>query len=429
MVAGLEAQEYIDSTTTAPQSLSQEQTPLSDVTGAPEEVPPVRFFEKGMMGEIVDAVDLFFRPRFYMISRTFEGGGRDITTAAMGGSFGLETEWLFDVAQIGLTTYTSFGGSTIPNVDTTGLLSADGDSYIVLGEAFLRLRYEDITGSFYRQELDFPFINTNDSRMTPNTFEAYLISSRENKAFQWGFGHITHIKPRTSSIFVPMSDAAGAPGSDDGVTFAGVLFEFEDDDGNDLGYIGAINQYGWNTFNTLYAEAAYDWRITEKFDANVQFQFADQRSTGQELVGDYQAQLLGTEIDFGYESLIFSMMSTYSALEAPVQSPWGGTPAFNSLIISDFNRTGELSLGLGLSYDFQDVGIDGLSAFTNVAWGFVPDKVEGGNQAEFDFTVDYRPQFEPLKNLWVRFRYARNTLEAAPDQNEFRFIVNYSLEF
>jgi len=424
------AQEYIDSRTTAPDSLRQERSPLSDITGAPEQPEGFRLFRDSMVRPVIDDTEFFIHPRFYYISRTFDGGGAPSrSAAAIGGSFGLRTGWLYDFAQIGLTAYTSVGGTLPGGQDATGLLNDQGDSYIVLGEAYLRLRYEEITGQFFRQELDFPFINTNDSRMTPNTFEAYRISSRENKAFQWGIGHITRIKRRTSTEFVPMSEAAGASGTQDGVTFAGVLFEFEADDGRDLGYFGAINQYGWNTFNTFYTEAEYNWQATDRFDTSFQFQFADQRSTGRELLGRYHAQLLGTEIDFGYESLIVRFISTYSASDSQVRNPWGGTPAFNSLIVSDFNRPGELSLGIGLSYDFADIGLDGLSAFSNVAYGIVPDSSSGGDQREFDFTVDYRPQFDPLKNLWLRFRYARNELDAGPNQNEFRVIINYSLDF
>ena len=47
---------------------------------------------------------------------------------------------------------------------------------MVLGEANVALKFrEDISAKFYRQSFNLPYINRNDSRIVPNTFEAYTL--------------------------------------------------------------------------------------------------------------------------------------------------------------------------------------------------------------------------------------------------------------
>ena len=113
-----------------------------------------------------------------------------------------------------------------------------------------------------------------------------------------------------------------------------------------------------------------------------------------------------------------------------LRKPFGGTPGFTSLMVSDFDRPEETAIRVGLSYDFADLGLDGLSAFANYAHGDVPQKgrYAGDNQDEWNVTVDYRPEKTLFKDLWFRVRLGWNERD---DQRreEYRFIVNYSRTF
>ena len=65
------------------------------------------------------------------------------------------------------------------------------------------------TATFYRHAFDLPFINGNDSRMVPNTFEAYQIDLRHLEFLGFNAGYVARIKTRKSTNFVSMSEAAG----------------------------------------------------------------------------------------------------------------------------------------------------------------------------------------------------------------------------
>ena len=94
---------------------------------------------------------------------------------------------------------------------------------------------------------------------------------------------IDKIKTFSSDAFVPMSEAAGAMGSSDGVTIAGALYK-----PGPSASIGAIDHYGHHTFNRFFAEASGDWDIREGLGLRARAAFVDQRGPGAQDLADYR---------------------------------------------------------------------------------------------------------------------------------------------
>jgi hypothetical protein len=133
-------------------------------------------------------------------------------TFAGGGALGFKTGWWLDTVQLGVTGYTAILlASNKDGIDRTGPVGSQGNSFAVLGQAWAKLRFGPVTGKFYRQELELPFIHGDDSRIIPNLFEAYQIDIRPSDSFHLNFGYVARVKLRNSEEFVPMSEAAGAP--------------------------------------------------------------------------------------------------------------------------------------------------------------------------------------------------------------------------
>ena len=89
-----------------------------------------------------------------------------------------------------------------------------------LGEAWARFRLGDHAALLYRQTLDLPYVNRQDSRMVPNTFEGYTLRGSRD-AIAYVAGYLSDIKLRDSDRFVPMSEAAGVTTQDEGMVLAG----------------------------------------------------------------------------------------------------------------------------------------------------------------------------------------------------------------
>jgi hypothetical protein len=100
-------------------------------------------------------------------------------------------------------------------------------------------------------------------------------------------------------------------------------------------------------------------------------------------------------------------------------------------MILDFDRADEDAWLVGLSYNFSQIGLDGLSAFVNYARGNGArddDGVKVPDQYELDMTIDYRFNNGLFAGLWLRARAAFiRERDGGESQNELRLILNYEL--
>lgn len=94
--------------------------------------------------------------------------------------------------------------------------------------------------------------------MTPHTFQGVTLGGKID-IFQYLGGYLWRIKPRNSDEFISMSEQAGAANSDDGIGLAGFrLTPLKDLE------IDFSEQYGVNTFNTIYAAGDYLYPVTNR---------------------------------------------------------------------------------------------------------------------------------------------------------------------
>src|SRR6266487_1143362 len=232
---------------------------------------------------------------FYFDRSDFSGAEKQAW--AIGGWLGVKTGYFLDHVAFGATVYTSNPIYAPDDRDGTLLLAPGQNGYTVLGEFYAELRIvKDVGITVGAKGYDTPFINRNDTRMTPNTFEAIVLqgrtelgksSSSDNNvtadgiglskdgkevavptptaaqdvaAIKYGLGYFYKIKERNDSEFVSMSEDAGAD-VERGVWAAGALYE------KGKFSIGAIDYYSEDIINIAYAESklevplADDWKL------------------------------------------------------------------------------------------------------------------------------------------------------------------------
>ena len=135
----------------------------------------------------------------------------------LGGWVRYQSGWLLDTFAMGAAYYVSLPAYA-PEDRPGSLLLTPGQGEIgTFGEAWAALRYKDyaiLRG--YRQLIDEGYVNPQDIRMLPNTFEALLLSGQVGWA-QYDVGYIWNIKPRDSNDFISMSKQAGALGKNEGL--------------------------------------------------------------------------------------------------------------------------------------------------------------------------------------------------------------------
>ena len=367
---------------------------------------------------------LDFNFRTYYLERNRDEGA-DSLAWAIGGALEYRSGLWRDRIGIGATLYTSQPLYAPDQKPGTGLLAPVQDGYTVLGESYVIVKpFGNSLLRLFRQGLTLPYINKHDSRMTPITFEAYLLLDNTSKRFNYVLGYVDKIKKRTATTFQPMSEAAGAEGTKYGVSMIGGRYNFSEN-----ARIGAIDYYGYNTFNTFYVEATGHRELGKDLELRLSGQYTNQQNVGDALIGDLDTDQFGIKLDASLAGATLTLAYTRTGNNSGIQKPWGGSPSYNSVIVEDFDRAGEDAWRVGAAYDFARVGLKDVSGFVNYTVGDTPDSGDNASadEDELDFTLDWKPKNGKLDGLWLRARVALINASGpdAVDMGDYRLILNY----
>lgn len=108
---------------------------------------------------------------------------------------------------------------------------------------------------------------------------------------------------------------------------------------------------------------------------------------------------------------------------------FGVSPLYLDLMQRTSSRPNKKAVGFSDSYDFEGIGIQGLSGIVTFAAGF--DGELDGDQSdaqELDVTIDYRLKHGWLESFWLRVRGSwLNDESAESDGTEIPVVLRYDL--
>jgi hypothetical protein len=142
--------------------------------------------------------------RTFYIDRDYDGGVTLHRSAiAAGGYLKYETA-AYNGFSLGTALYTTnnfgIGADNLPGESLDGtLFGEDLKGYTILGEAYLKYNYENTMFKAGRQRLDTPMAGSDDARMLPNLFEAYLLTNTDLKDTTLIAAHVTKFAAGTFS--------------------------------------------------------------------------------------------------------------------------------------------------------------------------------------------------------------------------------------
>jgi hypothetical protein len=378
--------------------------------------------------------EVVLRFRTYALPLKTAAGERAHAWTA-GGKLRFRSGWLAETLRVGFGLYGSYPLVEDDPFALTQLLRPEGRSYTIAGEAFLRLRWRELEGTFYRQELDLPYVNKSDSRMTPNSFEgAILQGSHENtrwwKRVDWVGGWLSDIRPRFAEKFISMGSRAGAPDSDAGMLVAGA--QIEPYKGASL---GLYNYWVPDVLSIHYLATDVLRDLGGGWGFRTQWQYTLQTDGGGTdlLDKEFKTWVFGGRAALSNWGVTAWLGFSVTDEEEDIRSPYGTYAGFVSMMQSDFNSAGEKAALFGISYDFAHLGVEGLTAFLQLGIGRgakLPDLgLSGLDETEVDFTIDYKIADGRLRGLWFRLRGAFSRIDAPGqgDARQVRFIINYDL--
>jgi hypothetical protein len=299
----------------------------------------------------------------------------------------------------------------------------------VLGQAYGQLRYRDyalLTG--YRQMVDDGYVNSQDNRMLPNTFEGVTLKGKVGFV-AYNVGYLWDIKPRNSDEFISMSQQAGGNGPSEGLILTSLTLT----PWKPLNvYLG--NDYVPNVFNTVFGKAEYTHQLTEEWKLQLGLQYTDQRSVGSAQIGDFSTWNVGFGARLSWRGLALGTAAHFTGDDDNIQSPYGTWPGYLSLIQTEFDHAGEKAWGVGLTYDFAGTllpfQVPGLLARLAYARGtdIVNPSTGSSRPAEWEVDLDLTWNVPAVKGLQVRFRNAYWDNGGPQTGYQFRVILNYEFD-
>ncbi len=376
---------------------------------------------------------LDFHLRTYYLLEDDRGNGKK-EAWAIGGDLVYQSGYFLDHFSVGAMLSTSQPLYAPEGRDGTILLAPGQEGYTVLSEIYGRVKLigENFL-NLYRYEYNTPYMNKDDSKMTPRTFEGYVfqgsVRSRDgDQRVSYGLGYVDKIKNKPESTFQSMSRAAGAQ-VDRGVFAGGFNYFYRGLQ------VGAVDYYCPDIINIGYAETRYTLKVTERLGFLFAAQFSDERSVGSELLtgSSFHVTQGGLMASTSYRNAILTFAYSGVSNGADMQNPWGGYPGYTSVQVESFKRAGEQAFMVKGSYNFARLGLEDVTAYAlwTHGWGAVNPATGTSvyQQDEYNFDLQWLPAKGLLKGFWFRARYAhvdsRGGNASGFPINDFRLIIDY----
>ena len=367
-------------------------------------------------------------PKGTTVNEAWAGGGAS--------QVDFESGRLFDLISGGFALYTSFPIYAPYQYGNSQLLLPDQQGYAVVGQLYGQVHLDDATVfTAGRRVWETPYLNGHDNRMTPNTFYGYVLQSAigtpegGRPVARLGGGYIATMKPRDAVDFQSMAQAAGV-NSTAGVAVAGGRLDWQQVS------IGAIDYFSQDTMNIAYGEGSFGFPLPLGLRAILAMQYADQRSTGSNLLnnGEYWSTgQVGSRLQLGYETAILTV--GFSAVNPgyAMQSPWSSNPIYTDAQILSYQRAGEQAIMAGASVMLAPIGLPGVSASVFFYNGATNAKAAGKPlvESEWDFMLEWRPTWMPVNGFSLRARYgfAQTWQEKSlTTTDEIRLVLNYNVK-
>lgn len=414
--------------------------------------------------------------RMFYIDREYQGSSgkdthRDSTT--IGGHIKYETATLN-----GLSLATSFYTTNRIDLNQHGvedpsLLGTDLENYSILAEAYVNYDFANLgtntKAKLGYQRYDAPMMGSDDARMLPNTFNAYKFTNNDIENVTIQVAHINKIAYGSfSNIYNGgiLGATSGYPALANAGTnkyhnlgeaavgkntsgVSNLMVSFKDENF----YAKVSDDYAWDLYNTLYAEAGVKWKCLLNEDVKPFFsaQIIKQNSVGNEYMKNlsnsnngeidslYWAAKFGAKYE-GFSAYVAYSQTTKNDANDKTDNPYknaiitqfGGMPAFTQGMVTRHQfLAGTKAVKAAATYSFKDKGVNLSTTAYYTSFDMDENSGYGIKRTAYEpgFDIKYYPA--SVKNLQLRFRgnfprrFAEDT-NGNTGWSEYRLIANYN---
>jgi len=388
---------------------------------------------------------------------------------ALGGYVGFESGALYHFS-IGSTLYTS--QPIFHNPISEGglqLLKDDQDGYSIVGEAFVKWKYDQTTVKVGRQLLsDYRFLSDYDIRMTPYTYEAAILENRDLENITLRTAYVRGVKTFVSTSYVDFVNASKVLVREETVGRNPLRGDYNPayyDNGNYIGpgkdlYLASavyqnnkINFEFWNYYsgdfvNFIYATGSYNFQISGIAN-NLGVQLIKQDDVGAHVAGSIDTYNYGVMLTSMYDNFTFTYAFNKTKYDensldgGTIIDMWGNSMIYNGFMYNGSDQGGTTSSAISIKYDFVSYGLSmQLFAGKFELPNKITDIFADQDNSEYDLIVKYTPRWNKKLQFKIEAAYIDfdtdydfrayedlhgfDMLHAYDDILDLRFIVNYT---
>ncbi|WP_456322439.1 OprD family outer membrane porin [Hydrogenimonas sp.] len=303
---------------------------------------------------------------------------------------------------------------------------ANKEGFATLSQAFIDGKWGNTEIKIGRQMIDTPHADSDDIRMMPNYFMAYLLTNTDIEGLTLTLGQVDQMAGWENGVnarkFISVEKVLGTAKSTNGIYLASAVYEG----------IENLSLQAWyydidDIADVIYLEAGYElpteWAT---FAFGAQYDTASDR--GDKLAGDIDSSTWGVSAEAGFENGL-ALTAAYNSDNGDTGAfgSLGGGPFFTSLedqTIDAIGQKGDAWI-VGAGYDFGQIGVEGLSA--GVVYGsFKADNSYNYETAETDLSLEYA--IGETFNATLAYAIVDDKTTADSDYDQLRIILNYNFK-
>jgi len=356
-----------------------------------------------------------------------EDGASRTNTYALAGHYHFNTK-RWNGFMVGAEAYTVLNLGINQNpLDLNGdFFDDNGKSFILLSQAYLDWKWCNTEIKLGRQILDTPHADSDDIRMMPNYFETYTITNTDIDNLTLSAGFIDKMAGWENGVdsakFVDVGETLGV-NKIDGIYYASASYEGIKDLSLSFWY------YHYSDIaDLIYAEAGYSYALSKNTTLTLGLQYDGSHETEAALWGKQDADTYGISIEVNFADIGVTVLAAYNQDNGETGATGlslGGGPFFTSMEDQTLDALGTAGSAwiIGVGYNFENIGINGLSF--GVAYGsFEADDASVYKSNEVDAVLEYSLS----KKLSVTAAVTSIDMKVATieDYNQFRMIANYN---
>jgi len=368
-------------------------------------------FANGALSGQIRAGYINFNPKSF--------GATNYTTA-LGGQLKYETARYYGF-HIGAAFYTSHaisGLSGSKRRDKFNYELAGDNHYDTLAEAYIGYKYESFEINGGRILIDTPYADSDDIRMTPNTFEGVMATYGINDEFSLTAAYLTRWQGPDAENY-DFVDLLGPNAN--GVAMAALTYATDNIEAS-LWYYGADK-----TADIFYGDIIANYEIREGLELVAGLQYAKQNERSHSGI---EGTLYGAMAEVSFSGLSLSV--AYDELHVgEFKEYFGGFGGGVAFVNVNETTAGVIAVNQGVEavklaavYDFSELGVNGFSAEYN--YGDFEGKIRG-HFIEQNMILAYAHDEE--WNIEAIYAHIHDELTGPEDEGFARFLVRANYNF